>query len=666
MKNSLSSRISNVFKPYFQKSIFTAFALVGLAGSVNAQCNITIVTTGTNSSGVLCTGNSVTLTTDAISNYSWSTGSTSSSIVVSPNVTTTYTLNATSSSNCPGSATVMVSVVTTPAIPPTASPSLVCIGNSSTLTAAGATSYTWTDGTQSVNTPTFLISPPAGISTYTIVRANASCSSTQQISIVTNTLPTIFAIISPTLVCALQPATLAVAGGQSYTWTSPGMPPTYPSFTFTGASPLVFPPTSTIYTVAASDGTCINTTTVAVATNPNPTLVTSANPPLICSGGSVTINASGGDNYTITANGSTTTLNSVPFVLTPTASTSFNIIGDNSFGCTSAVNQIVIVNPNPILTASVVANKTLVCSGGSVALNATGANTYSWSSGALTQSTIVNPVSLVSGPVIYTVTGTNTLSTCHSDKTVAVTIFIPTITVTGNTSTCIGGIIHLTASGGTGNNNYHWYTVAGDPATSNLAALNLSIATSAVFTITALTTSATAVLCPSTKTVDVTVFYNPTITAVAQRTPICVKENVDLVANGGSTYLWNTGGNTQTVTVSPNNNTTYTVTGTDVNGCINTGTVLVKVSACSGINEINSGMNIMNIYPNPNTGEFTIQSESNLKLSLVNDLGQIIQNIELSGANDYKISMSNLAKGIYFLSGEKDNTQIRQKIIVIR
>ncbi len=45
----------------------------------------------------------------------------------------------------------------------------------------------------------------------------------------------------------------------------------------------------------------------------------------------------------------------------------------------------------------------------------------------------------------------------------------------------------------------------------------------------------------------------------------------------GSTYVWNTGGTGTSITVSPINNTTYTVTVTDVQGCTGTGQITARV-----------------------------------------------------------------------------------------
>ncbi|PBQ32908.1 hypothetical protein CNR22_14370 [Sphingobacteriaceae bacterium] len=616
------------------------------------------------SSSSLCSGTSLTLTgVGNATNYVWS-GSAVNGVGFSPSTSSTYTVIGTSALSCTASATIPITVVATPSIASAVSPSLICIGKSSTLTASGAGSYNWSGDLLPATTNSYVVTPlNPGINTYTIVRANSTCTTSQIVTVIVNALPVTFAIASPTVVCAGKPTSLTVAGGQTYTWTSPGNPPTVPSFTFTGATPLAFPPVSSIYTVSAHDGTCVNTTTVFVQADPNPTIITTAMPSTLCSGGTATINATGGLSYTVTSSSSTNSYVAFPITETLTNSTAFNISGDNSFGCITSTVQFVQVFPVPTLTVSV--SKPLICSGGSVAVVATGANVYSWSSGALTASTIVNPTSLVSGPVIYTVTGTFTNTQCQSEKTVAVNIFIPTITVTGNTATCINGIINLTAGGGTGN-NYLWYTIPGSVATSSTSQTSSTVNAAAVFTISVLTTSGTAVLCPATKTVDISIYFNPTITATATRTQICVKESIVLTATGGVTYFWTTGSPTQTISVSPNSTTIYTVTGTDINNCSSTGTIQVKVSGCSGIAEQNPAAMGLNIYPNPSNGEFVIESPVALKLTLVNDIGQLIRVIELSGTNNYKVYVNDLAKGIYFLTGQKDNVQVSQKVIITR
>ncbi|WP_317898458.1 glycine-rich protein [Aurantibacillus circumpalustris] len=614
------------------------------------------------SASTLCAGGSVTLTaTGNATNYVWSggAGGITNGVGFTPPLTATYTVIGTSALSCTAFATMPVTVYPTPVNVPTANPGLVCIGGSSTLSATGALSYTWSSATQTVNTANFIVTPVLGTTTYTITKANSSCVNTQVLSLQTNPLPTVFAIVTPTVVCALTPATLAIGGALTYTWTSPG-PPTY---TFTGSSPIVSPIAPSVYSVAASDGTCISTTTVFLNANPNPTITVSASTPTLCEGQTVNLNATGGINYNWTATGGGV-FTGASIADTPTTATAYNVTGDNSFGCTSGASQVVLVYAKPNLT--VTSNKALICSGGGATLTALGASTYSWDANAnnvLTAIAVVNPIALTSSAIMYTVEGTNSSTGCKNTQTVAVSVFIPTLTISGSTNTCSGGLINL--NGGNGVlGTYNWYTGSGTPITNQILQIPLTVAS--VFTLTA-NSNSVGLICPATQTIALGIYYNPTITAVPARTLICVKESVEITAAGGSSYAWDNTMTGPTITVSPNGTAAnYTVTGTDDNGCSSTATVQVKISSCAGLNEFSHLNNGITIYPNPNDGKFTIQSTADLKLSLVNELGQLIRVINLSANNNYEVNISDLAKGIYFVSGQKDGLQIYQKIVVTK
>ena len=659
----------------FALSTTTTYTVAGTnaCGTTTASTSISVQPLPTvipsASSSTLCAGSGLTLTaTGNATNYVWSGGTAPAGngvgfIPLASNIT--YSVIGTNSLGCTALATIPVSVLATPLQVPVANPVIVCIGNSTTLTATGAANYTWTSATQTVFTASMVVTPTGtGVTTYTVTKSNSTCTDTKTISITTNSLPTVFAIVTPTIVCALNPATLAVGGGQTYTWTSPGNPPAIPSFTFGGASPIVNPPVSTNYTVAASDGTCVAITTVSLTANPNPTITTVPSATAICVGQSVTVNANGGNSYTWTSTANTNTFTGASITDSPIISVSYNVSGDNSFGCVTSAGQVIVVNPNPTITIN--ANKTLVCSGGATTLTANGANTYTWDAnagGVITASAGVTPTSLTTGAVIYTVVGSYSATNCQTAKTIAISVFVPTLTVVGNTNTCLGGLITLTVSGGN-NGSYVWNTGSGPLYT--FPVLNTTIAAAGIVTVSALTTSV-SVICPVTKTVAVGIYFSPTITAVPQRTPVCFKESVQLFAGGGSTYQWNNGMTGSTITVSPpNSNTTYTVVGTDANGCTGTVTVLVKMTNCTGISELGKAANGLVIYPNPNNGEFTIETTSAVSLTLINELGQTVKTIELTEANNYKLSVTDLAKGIYFVSGEKDNELIRQKIVVTK
>lgn len=58
----------------------------------------------------------------------------------------------------------------------------------------------------------------------------------------------------------------------------------------------------------------------------------------------------------------------------------------------------------------------------------------------------------------------------------------------------------------------------------------------------------------------------PTVAIQSSSQVICAGDSITLTASGATTYLWNTGDSTQSITMSPTTTTTYAVTGIDTNG----------------------------------------------------------------------------------------------------
>jgi hypothetical protein len=265
----------------------------------------------------------------------------------------------------------------------------------------------------------------------------------------------------------------------------------------------------------------------------------------------------------------------------------------------------------------------------------------------------VNPVITT----VYSVMATNTVTTCKSTSMVTVNVFQPTFAVNSPTSTCLGGTISLIASGAT---SYTWLTT---PSSQPFQSILVSPSTATYYVVAATSTTVNNLKCNSQDTVFVSIYSNPTITAVPSRTSICRKETVELIGGGGSTYTWSSQQVGDTVVVSPLTQTNYTVTGTDQNGCKSTATVQVKVSSCVGVDE-NRSAGIISIYPNPNNGSFVIESAKDLDLLLFNELGQAIQTITLDSANYHKVNLQGIAAGVYFIVGNDKEGTLRQKIII--
>ena len=279
--------------------------------------------------------------------------------------------------------------------------------------------------------------------------------------------------LTPTVsnVCLGQSTTLTVSGNAfGYTWT-PG--------NVVSTSVIVTPSVTTIYTVNASGTGCTYPQTVAV--NIVPTLSISGNP-TVCAGSSVVLTASGANTYSWSNGVLTASAN-----LSPSVPTVYTVVGTATNLCTNSITINVSPVALPVLTVS---GTQTVCLGSSVILTANGANTYSWSNGALTSTASLSPSVLTN----YTVVGTAT-NLCVNTTTINVTpIALPNLSITGVATVCLGGpAATLIASGA---NTYSW---SNGPATaSNL----ISPTITTVYTVTG-TSGITG--CDNTATINVVV-----------------------------------------------------------------------------------------------------------------------------------------------------------------
>ena len=135
--------------------------------------------------------------------------------------------------------------------------------------------------------------------------------------------------------------------------------------------------------------------------------------------------------------------------------------------------------------------------------------------------------------------------------------------ISGSLSVCQGSSSTLSAPAGF---TYLWSTGATTQAINVTAAGNYTV------------TITDGLGCSNSSTVAVSVSTRPTVTVSGSAT-VCAGQSVTLTAVGGATYLWNTGVTTNTLTVTPSANTTYSVIGTNVAGCSDTATFSVVVDA---------------------------------------------------------------------------------------
>jgi len=99
------------------------------------------------SNSVICNGSTVSLTASGAATYTWLPGNVTTTVVTtSPSTSITYTLLATESNGCTGSLTINQVVNQIPTVTALSSASVVCSNVIVTLSAAGASTYTWQPG----------------------------------------------------------------------------------------------------------------------------------------------------------------------------------------------------------------------------------------------------------------------------------------------------------------------------------------------------------------------------------------------------------------------------------------------------------------------------------------------------------------------------------------
>jgi hypothetical protein len=373
-------------------------------------------------------------------------------------------------------------------------------------------------------------------------------------------VPTIAPSPTTYTICNGSSQTFSVSGASSYTWT--------PAATLTGtntANPVASPTTTTTYSVIGMDTAgCTNhvASTVTLTVKALPAVVINATPSAsVCAASSLSLTISGSATSYTWDNGATTSL----IVVSPTVSTTYSVTGTAANGCTKTATKNITIYALPTLNV----NAPTICTAGTTTLTVSGATTYTWNTGATTASITSTP----SVTTIYTVSGTG-LHACKNTITTTVTIDVPVITVNSPTI-CIGDTAYITANGAT---TYTWNT------TDMGATIKPTPSTATMYTVTGTDTYS----CTNAATATVNVNTLPVVTISSGTAAICAGSTIPLTANGAATYSWSTTETTTVITPSPTITTNYSVTGTDMNNCINTATATINVNALPVITITNS------------------------------------------------------------------------------
>lgn len=474
-----------------------------------------------------------------------------------------------------------------------ASPSITsCAGSSIVLTSTVTGAYssvTWSGGSGTFSSPSSLTTsytPSAGELGTTIsltCTATKTCATSTSTASTTTSIKYLQAPLAITInstngysLCALGSSVLSYSisnasatGTVSSAWSSPSAStPTYAVSGSAGASPIT-------YTLNVSNICGVKTQTVNIYPLANPSVTISVPSLTACVGSTVGVVAtSNSGNYNWTNPSGATTAS---VVITANTTTTGIVTTTNTCGTKTDSYTLTVI---PQSTVNVSPTAVSICTGQSemVTASANTAVTYTWS-GTGVNGLNTNTVSLNTAGT-YTVASSSVCNTSTAQVNVVVNS-TPTLSVaTTNTLLCGGATATLSLAGSVG--SYSWSTGATTP----------TIAVSLGGTYSATVTTATCGFTNSAITIST--LPTPTLSVNSNSVTICAGQSAILTANSNITpYQWSTGATTNTISVSPIVNTSYTVGVSNTCGSP-TQTVDVSISALPNLSINTQSLTICN------------------------------------------------------------------------
>lgn len=541
-----------------------------LGCSISDSITITVLSLPNVTAGVdvtLCPGDTALLTAAGALQYQWTPATGLScnpcpAPLAFPSSSTSYVVQGTDAAGCTSFDTVEVEVLPPPAVVISGADS-ICVGDTLLLSASGADTYQWSGlGLSCSACPSPSVSPPT-TRIYQVVGTDLNgCRDTATAEVVVFSA-TSLQMPADTTICPGNDISLTPSFGgtpQSIQW----VPATDLSCQ-NCLSPVVTPSGTTTYslTVTTREGCAVtDSVTIRLAT---PGQLTVSSDTTICVGNTGQLQVAGGQQYQWQPATGLSCVACPDPTLVPQATQVYTVTAIDNNGCSLSDSVLVTVTPGPALQ---VFGNNFVCKGDTIALQAQGANTYTWRPGnALTCDNCPATNAFPDQTTTYSVQGSDA-NGCSSFDSIRVEVRpAPTVVLQGDTVICRGDTTDWIVSGLT---NIFWRPVSAVPC-ATCDTITLSPQSTGTYSLTGIGPNG----CPVDTAFRLTVQTPPNITVTLSSAAACVGESIQMVATGASSYAWSPATfldctTCDTVLATPPENITYTLTGATSAGCINT------------------------------------------------------------------------------------------------
>ncbi len=478
-----------------------------------------------------------------------------------PNTTTIYQINAYDLAGCTTDTTLTITVEKLPILSISQSANEICNGDSISFSATGATNFQWISNGQSISNQSFLNLQPQNTSSIILKGISSNgCINFDTASFIVHSLPNVQINSTANGICKGKSISLTASGANTYQWFKNGNSVSQNvSLTDT-----LFSTTSYKLTGIDSNG-CSNMATKHITVHQPPVLQVSVSSQEICVGDSISVQLNGAAFFKMNnQNISSTT------ILKPTQNTIYQFVGSNAYNCSDSLTMLIKVNPLPQINATASPNN--ICLGLSSQLSANGGQTYFWipASGLSNQSgaqTVATP----SQSTDYIVTGIDS-NGCKNRDTVSIFVSnqLNLQVAAINPNVCLGDTAILYA---TGAQTYNW-SGGGNLLNTIGDTLKAVPSTNTSYIVTGMDSMG----CISTKSLNINSLALPNIIISTSSNAVCPGDSILVSANGASSFIWNINNSSGAQSPfsgnnfyhKPTSNTTFQVTGIDVNQCKST------------------------------------------------------------------------------------------------